>query len=234
MARKVKEQEYSNKRNEILSVLQRLVYTKGYERIAIGDILADLKISNGAFYHYFDSKSAVLEALVERMQQEAEQPLIPIIQDSNLPALEKFQHFFTSLDNSRASQRTFLAKLLHIWFADENAIIRQKVDEAIIKRRAPLLTLIIRQGIQEGVFSTPYPEQMGGVILSLTLGMGNTLAKLFLLFEKEQDTLRFINEIVATYAAYMDAIESTLGVTTHFLHRPNADTVREWLLPLKK
>ena len=54
MARTVKEQEYAEKRNEILDAAQRLVYTKGYERMTIQGILADLQISSGAFYHYFD------------------------------------------------------------------------------------------------------------------------------------------------------------------------------------
>jgi hypothetical protein len=35
---------------------QGLVYTKGYEQMTIQDILDDLQISKGAFYHYFGSK----------------------------------------------------------------------------------------------------------------------------------------------------------------------------------
>ena len=67
MARIVKEEVYAEKRNAILDVAQRLIYTKGYEQMTIQDMLDDLQISKGAFYHYFDSKQAVLEALVERM-----------------------------------------------------------------------------------------------------------------------------------------------------------------------
>ena len=67
MARILKEEEYTVKRNEILDVAQRLIYTKGYEQMTIQDMLDDLQISKGAFYHYFDSKQAVLEALVERI-----------------------------------------------------------------------------------------------------------------------------------------------------------------------
>ena len=72
MARIVKEQAYAVKRNEILDVAQRLVYTKGYEQMTIQDILDGLPISKGAFYHYFDSKQALLEALIERMLKEAD------------------------------------------------------------------------------------------------------------------------------------------------------------------
>lgn len=64
MARLVKEEEYNAKRNAILDVMQQLVGTTGYEQMAIQDILDALQISRGTFYHYFDSKAAVLFALV--------------------------------------------------------------------------------------------------------------------------------------------------------------------------
>jgi hypothetical protein len=59
MARIGKEQEYTKKRNEILAAAQRLVFTKVYKRLTIQDIQAELNISGGAFYLYFDSKPAL-------------------------------------------------------------------------------------------------------------------------------------------------------------------------------
>jgi len=67
MARIVKEEEYNAKRNEILDMALSLIYSQGYEQMAIQDILDGLHISRGALYHYFDSKQALLDALVDRM-----------------------------------------------------------------------------------------------------------------------------------------------------------------------
>ncbi len=94
MARIVK--EHAVRRNEILDVAQRLVNTKGYEQMTIQDILDDLQISKGAFYHYFDSKQALLEAIIERMVDEVEQLLLPIIHDPHLPALHRRLFFWRS------------------------------------------------------------------------------------------------------------------------------------------
>ena len=107
MARTVNEQEYAEKRNEILDAAQRLMYTKGYGRMTIGDILTDLGISSGAFYHYFGSKPALLEAFVERGQEEAEELFLPIVHDPHLSAIEKLQRFFDTLDQLRSTQKTF-------------------------------------------------------------------------------------------------------------------------------
>src|SRR5215471_7288362 len=165
MARIVK--EHTVRRNEILDVAQRLVYTKGYEQMTIQDILDGLQISKGAFYHYFDSKQALLEAILERMQEEAEQMLIPMVQDPHLPALDKLQRFFATLNRYKTTQKAFFLELLRVWYADDNAIVRQKARASAVKWVTPWLSVIIRQGIQEGVLTTPYPEQVGEVILSL-------------------------------------------------------------------
>src|SRR4030042_6121800 len=95
MARVVKDLKHAARRKEILDVAQRLIMeTKGYEGMSIQDILDELRISKGAFYHYFDSKGALLEALIERMVEEAEPLLTEIVRDPRLPALEKLPRVF--------------------------------------------------------------------------------------------------------------------------------------------
>ncbi len=175
MARIVK--EHSVRRNEILDVAQRLVYTKGYEQMTIQDILDDLQISKGAFYHYFDSKQALLEALIERMLDQGIQLILPIVQNPHLPALEKLQSYFATIARWRTAQKAFFLSLLRVWYNDDNAIVRQKMRSTIvIKGITSLLTGIIRQGIQEGVFTTSYPDQVGEVIVSLGFDFQETEA----------------------------------------------------------
>src|SRR5438128_3469885 len=105
MTRIVKEKEYAVRRNAILDVAQLLVYTKGYEQMTIQDILDDLQISKGAFYHYFDSKQALLEALIERLLEEIVQHILPIVHDPHLPALEKLQRYFAMVVRYRTAQK---------------------------------------------------------------------------------------------------------------------------------
>ena len=117
----------------------------------------------------------------------------------------------------------------HVWFADDNAIVREKTDEVIVKRRAPLLNAIVHQGVQEDVFTTPYPDQAGIAILSITRGMGNALIKLVLASEGTPDKLQYIEDIVAVSAASAEAIERVLGSSIRILDRPDADAVKAWL-----
>jgi AcrR family transcriptional regulator len=229
MARIVK--EYAVRRNEILDVAQRLVYTKGYEQMAIQDILDDLQIAKGTFYHYFDSKQALLEAIIERMLEEVERLLLPIVQNSHLPALEKFQRFFTAIARWKTEQKTFILALLRVWYMDDNAIVREKARSSSLKQFMPLLTIIIHQGIQEGVFTPAYPDQVGDVVISLMQGLNDTLARLLLSFEPKDDAL--LQGIVGIVAAYTDALERVLGAPMGSLLLADTETLEEWVVELK-
>ena len=227
MPRIVKEEEYAGKRNAILDVAQRLVYTKGYEQMTIQDMLDDLQISKGAFYHYFDSKQALLEAVVERMGEEALQLLLPIVHDPVLPALDKFRGYLATLNRWKIGQKAFFLALLRVWFTDDNAIVRQKLRAAAIREIAPLLAEIIRQGIQEGVMTVTYPDQLGEVLASLVQDAGETIGALILSFDPERDDMQHVERTVAVYT---DAFERVLGVPPGYLTLVDDQRLKEWFV----
>src|SRR5260370_41477215 len=115
-----------------------------------------------------------------------------------------------------------------VWDPEANAIVRLKVDEAVLQQRAPLLTEIVRQGIREGIFTTANPDYAGEVLLSLLQSMGNTHARVLLSFKQEHDDLRCIEGIVATHAAYMDAIERVCDATPHSFSRTSSEALNGW------
>jgi AcrR family transcriptional regulator len=66
MARTVNATLHTVRRVAFLDVAQRLVQAKGYQEMSLQDVLDEVDASKGAFYHYFDSKQALLEAVIER------------------------------------------------------------------------------------------------------------------------------------------------------------------------
>jgi AcrR family transcriptional regulator len=230
MARIVKEEEYAVKRNAILDVALGLVYSKGYEQMTIQDLLDDLQISKGAFYHYFGSKQAVLEALVERMQGEVVQILLPVVQDSHLLALDKLRRFFLVLSRWKTARKAFVLSLVRVLYADENAIFRQKARATALKVVTPQLSAIIRQGVQEGVLTTSYPDQVSEVVLSLVLDLGDTFAGLLLSSEPHSDPP---SRMESAFAAYTEALERVLGVPPGSLPLADEETLSEWVVLLR-
>jgi AcrR family transcriptional regulator len=226
MARKVKKEDYAYRRNEILDAAQTLVYTKGYEQMSIQDILEALKISKGAFYHYFDSKQALLDGLIERMLDEAELVLRPIVEAKDLSAIEKMQRYLNTGGRWKVAQKAFMLDLLRVWHTDSNILVRQKQETAAMKRIAPMLAEIIRQGIAEGVFTTKYPDLFGSMILGLSRGIEEAIAELLLAEEPPPDALQSLEAIMG---AYSESCERVLGAPAGSLLMGDAEVLKEWL-----
>ncbi len=210
---------------------QRLVNSKGYERMTIQDILDDLQISKGAFYHYFSSKESLLEAIIKRMIDTGEQIVIPILEDLHLSALEKFQRFFDSMSRWKTTQKTFLLEMMKGYFSDENAILGQKVRAEGVKQFAPLLTEIIRQGVREETMTTPYPDQVAEVILALEYGFADRLGGLLLAARTIPDIMQ---RMADTVAVYTDAHERLLGIAPGTLNLIDMETLKEWAVSVQE
>jgi len=235
MPRVTNPDEYEQKRGEILDAAQRLIFTKGYERMSIQDILDELKISKGAFYHYFDSKQDLLEALTARMINEVEKFLVPIVDNPNLNALDKLEQFFGSVARWKSAQRSFLTKLLSVWYDDHNAIVRQKLTALGSKWMSPFLIEIIQQGIREGLLNPgiQFNEEAAQVVISLMTSMGEKIALCLIdlppgaSLEKRQAVLSAMQNLVI---AYRSAIERVLGAPAGSILLFDLEILRDWVL----
>jgi AcrR family transcriptional regulator len=62
-------------RRRIIAVAKSLLAKHGYEGMSIEEILEHCKISRGAFYHHFESKEELFEAVLELVEEEIAQTL---------------------------------------------------------------------------------------------------------------------------------------------------------------
>jgi AcrR family transcriptional regulator len=227
MARIVKEEEHTAKRNEILDTALQLVYSKGYEKMTIQDILDQLQISKGAFYHYFESKADVLQALIERMVVEQMEPLLlSIVRDPHLTALEKLQGYFDTAVSWKTAKKELMLQLTKVWYSDENALARQKMMGLMVKHVTPLFMQLMHQGAQEGVFTTPYPEYASQMIINLVQPLGDTFAQMLLSEEPKHD--HAFQKAHVLVAAYNDAVERILGAPSGSIHLMETEALKEW------
>jgi AcrR family transcriptional regulator len=228
MARIVKEEEYTARRNEILDAALQLVYSKGYEKMTIQDILDQLHMSKGAFYHYFESKVAVLEAVVERMATEQVKPMfLAIVQNPQLPALEKLHQYFYMSTSWKTSNKAFLIELMKNWYSDENALARHKMLNRTAEHMGPFFTEIIKQGVREGVFSTPYPEVASEVTINLMYDLAYASGQMLMSEEvKQSDNLR---QVETLYAAYGDVLERVLGAPKGSIQLMATEALKVWI-----
>jgi AcrR family transcriptional regulator len=232
VARTVNVAEHAARRGGILDAAQRLILSTGYERLTVQDILDDLQISKGAFYHYFDSKPSVIEALTTRLVSESEQALAPIVENPAMGAVEKLQAFFGEVIRWKSQRQNLFVAMLPVWYAADNLAFRLLVDRESAKRLAPLLSAIVGQGVDEGQFATSYPDQAGTIIFAIVQALQESMAHQLL--ATPHPSPASITEMVTTHGAHLEAIERYLGVPDGTLNRVDARAVTSWITALRR
>ena len=225
MARTVNEAAHAERRSAFLDTAQRLMGTKGYEQMTIQDVLNDLGASKGALYHYFDSKQALLEGIVERYTEAAEEHLARCAADAELTALDKLRRFFTGLRPSAAEMRLGLAALPS-WYSDDNAGARHRTGARLADRTTPLLARIVEQGVAEGVFTAAFAEPAGRIAIGLILDLDEITGRQLLAAGPGGLDAASIER---TVAAYTDALERVLGAPAGSLVLIDPTALRAWL-----
>ena len=198
------------RRDAFLDAAQRLIQTKGYEQMSIQDVLDALETSRGAFYHYFDSKLALLEAVVERFADKAMAAYTPILADPQLPALRKLEKVLGSIARFKAEQKDLMVALIDVMNSDSNALFREKLRSMTASRLWPIITTVIRQGIEEGIVRPAgSADETARVVVYLVQGFQQLATEQFL--ARQAGTISFA-AVQRTYAAFTEAFERILGV----------------------
>jgi AcrR family transcriptional regulator len=225
MARTLNPTLHTVRRDAFLDVAQRFVQTKGFDAMSIEDVLDELEASKGAFYHYFGSKQALLEAVVERFADAALITLEPVLNDANLQALRKLERIFSGIASFKAQQKEFVLGIVEVWNSDGNAIVREKLRRLSVTRLVPLLSLVIEQGIKEGTFAAESPEETAMVLTSVMLGFQQQAADLFI--ARQAGTIGF-DVVQRSVAANTEAYERILGIPKGSLTIIDEPTLRFW------
>ena len=225
MARTFDPQAHAVRRDEFADSAQRLIQTKGYEQVSVQDVLADLGASKGAFYHYFDSKAALLDAVVQRMTDAATATLVPLVTDPNLSAVQKLEGVFSGIARWKSERTELVMAVLRVWLADDNAIVREKFRRGIATNLTPLLTTIVQQGQAEGVFTTSSPEHVARVLVSLIQGANEVAVELY--FARRANIVSF-DTVERSLATYSEAFERILGLPPGSFVVGDPQTLRQW------
>lgn len=225
MARTLDPAAHALRRDEFVDAAQGLIQSRGYEQMSVQDVLDELGASKGAFYHYFDSKESLLGAVIERMTDGAVAMLTPMVADPGLTATEKLQGVFSGIAQFKNERRELLLAIIQTWISDDNAIVREKFRRVAVRRLAPLLTAVVRQGLAEGAFTAGPPEAVARVLMSMILGANEAATELFV--ARQANVVSF-EVIERTLAAYADAFERILGARAGSLPITDEATLRLW------
>ena len=225
VARTLNPEVHTVRREAFIEAATRLMQAKGWEQVSVQDVLDQLEASRGAFYHYFDSKQALLEAVIERLVDTGLGAVAPIVDDPDLSAAPKLSALFLGIARWKTSQKALVLALLQTWLSDDNAIVREKFRHRLAGRIVVLLSPIVAQGVREGTFNVASPEDSAFIFLTLLLGFQDVAIDLFI--GRQTDTIGF-DEVRRTIASFNDAFERVLGAPRGSIDLVDEAVLQEW------
>ncbi|CDZ75631.1 TetR family transcriptional regulator [Peptoniphilus sp. ING2-D1G] len=150
-----------DRKNMILDVAEKLFYEKGYDQTSTAEIIKKSDIARGTLYYYFSSKEDILDAVIERKSEEVFFNAKKIALDKSKRADIRLIDTLISL-NSNGRQEEKELDQVH---STQNALMRKKINDYIVKYATPFFTEIVKDGIEQKIFDTKYPKECVEMIL---------------------------------------------------------------------
>lgn len=135
------------RKKELIKKAYELFITKGYENTSVDDIIVGAGIAKGTYYYHFEGKQQILEEVVNMIVnnniERAEQIL-----KSDLKFEERLVYIILALKMTPEEQP--MQNTIH---TNENIILHKKINDKIIDRAVPILSQLVREVKNAGLFS---------------------------------------------------------------------------------
>ena len=158
--------EAEERKEEILDAAEKLFAAKGFDNTSTGDILDAVGIARGTLYYHFRSKEEILDGVIQRMTDKLVGDAAAIVRKKEFPVLERLTKAIMAL-NVESKIGHEIMEQVH---RPQNALMHQKMQATLLTGILPILTELIEEGIQQGIFHTRYPES----VVEMTILYANT------------------------------------------------------------
>lgn len=149
------------RRQQLLDVAEELFNRKGYDETAVSDIVGQMGVAQGTFYYYFGSKDEILDAVITRIIDRAAGTIEEIVERVDLDAAQKVLRF-----QENSIERRTTHSVLDYMHLERNAKLHYKLQRHWFEMVLPLLSRVVEQGLEDGIFHTDSTEATAaGLIL---------------------------------------------------------------------
>ena len=200
------------RRAETLDRAVALFVQRGYDNVSLNDLIADAGASKGAFYHWFPSKDALITALAERSARDQFTVVENAVAKSRGNALDRLNAllragFDVKMRMGTPEQLAAMVSLLR----PANAHLYGRILTASENLTGPLLTRVISEGIDEGVFDTFDAEGVADMILGLAARVNANVVQI-LDATDESSRVQAVTILTKRFKLHGVAVDRVLGL----------------------
>ncbi len=159
--------EYKDVRQHILDTGMAIISGKGYAAVGLNEILTTANVPKGSFYHYFKSKEAFGEALLEHYVSGYLAQLDAILRPDGRPAAQRLMAYWQSwLDGHGCDSPG--GKCLVVKLAGEVSDMSEAMRVALLRGTGLIcerLAACIADGVADGSLRGPFDAERTALTL---------------------------------------------------------------------
>ncbi|MBQ2831956.1 TetR/AcrR family transcriptional regulator [Methanobrevibacter sp.] len=134
------------RKKELLKIGYDMFLTQGYENTSVDEIIEKAQIAKGTYYYHFQSKEQMLEEVID-MMIDSETEMAKQIIATDIPVPQKIVGIIASMKPTEEEE-----PIKNTLFQPENVLMHHKVRKKLIDTITPLLSEVVKEGINEGIF----------------------------------------------------------------------------------
>ena len=155
------------RKKELLKIAYDMFLAQGYENTSVDEIIERAQIAKGTYYYHFQSKERMLEEVID-MMIDSEAKMAEQIITMDIPVPQKIVMMITSMKPTEAEQ-----PIKNALFQPENVLMHHKVRKKLITVITPLLSEVIKEGVNEGIFECDNVTERVKMLLIISDGTFN-------------------------------------------------------------
>ncbi len=196
------------RKKQIMETAERLFCENGYEKTSVQDILDELHLSKGSFYHHFEGKELLLRGMCERR---AEAAAVRLREEDPLgDGVAELHRVFSAMIPFNGEGLQFLTVLLPVFALPEGRSIRESYQLALREAFRPEALEAMGWAVAAGQVWCDDPATTVNICLDLVNDLWAEVSARMIQAEAEQHGLEDLGEVLTITEAYRRALENML------------------------
>ncbi len=179
-------------KEKIMDASHELFASKGYDETTVSDIIKMAGSSRGGFYHHFNSKEEILEAITDNYIGEFSLLYNEAIEKHKGSYIELFNSIFSIFYEYKKDQVKDWDKLKKIFTFKGNHVIILKLAKDFEELITSIYIRIIKDGMEKGEFKVKYPKALAGLWTREMMQMSRRAQKQF---DNDDEAKEFLNQL---------------------------------------
>ena len=154
------------RKQQILDTAERLFTSRGFEATSVQDILDEMRLSKGSFYHHYATKEDLLRKICEN-RAERTAPKTDEQEASPQNGLQRMNGYLHEMIPFHGEGMVFLKMICPVFSNAVGKSVREGYADALKKAWAPYIEQALAEMIREGSGYTQYPEMTSSIAMDL-------------------------------------------------------------------